>query len=67
MLDSLVEITGAERACIMLREPAPAGSSFSIGRNLDATGVADDPTISRNIVGTVFRDWEAADAGRRRG
>ena len=56
VLDSLVEITGAERACIMLRDPRSGLLEFANGRNLDARGVADDPSISRNIVGTVFRD-----------
>ena len=56
VLDSLVEITGAERACIMLRDPDSGLLEFATGRNLDASGVANDPSISRNIVGTVFRD-----------
>jgi adenylate cyclase len=56
VLDSLVEITGAERACIMLRDPGSGLLEFASGRNLDASGVANDPTISRNIVGAVFRD-----------
>ena len=56
VLDSLVEITGAERACIMLKDPDSGLLEFATGRNLDARGVADDPSISRNIVGTVFRE-----------
>jgi adenylate cyclase len=56
VLDSLVEITGAERACIMLRDPDSGLLEFATGRNLDASGVANDPSISRNIVGAVFRD-----------
>lgn len=56
VLDSLVEITGAERACIMLRDPDSGLLEFATGRNLDASGVAGDPSISRNIVGAVFRD-----------
>jgi PAS domain S-box-containing protein len=56
VLDSLVEITRAERACIMLRDPGSGLLEFATGRNLDASGVANDPSISRNIVGQVFRD-----------
>lgn len=56
VLESLIELTGGERACIMLRDPQTGALGFSIGRNLDASGVAADPTISRNIVGTVFKD-----------
>ena len=44
VLDSLVEITGAERACIMLRDPDSGLLEFATGRNLDASGVANDPT-----------------------
>ena len=43
VLDSLVEITGAERACIMLRDPDSGLLEFATGRNLDATGVAERP------------------------
>jgi len=56
VLDSLVEITGAERACIMLRDPTSGLLELATGRNLDATTVANDLTVSRNIVGAVFRD-----------
>ena len=56
VLDSLVEMTGAERACIMLKNFATGELSFEIGRNLDANGVAADPIISRNIVSSVFHD-----------
>ena len=56
VLDSLVEITGGERACIMLRDPNTGRLEFGTGRNIDANGVAGDPSISRSIVGSVFRD-----------
>jgi len=56
VLDSLIEITGAERACIMLRNPRSGRLEFSLGRNLDARSVEGDPAISRNIVGMVFRE-----------
>ncbi len=56
VLDSLVEITRAERACIMLRSEDSGLLEFRTGRNLDARGIATDPTISRNIVGSVYRD-----------
>ena len=56
VLDSLVEITGAERACVMLRDLDSGLLEFATGRNLDASGVANDPNISRHIVGSVFRD-----------
>jgi PAS domain S-box-containing protein len=56
VLDSLVEITGAERACIMLRDPSSGTLELATGRNIDASGVAADPTISRSIAGTVFRE-----------
>ncbi|MCC7371908.1 MAG: GAF domain-containing protein [Chloroflexi bacterium] len=56
VLNSLVEMTGAERACIMLRNHDTGQLAFEVGRNLDAQGVAEDATISRNIVGSVFRD-----------
>jgi PAS domain S-box-containing protein len=56
VLDSLVEITGGERACIMLRDPTTGRLEFGTGRNIDANVVAGDPSISRSIVGSVFRD-----------
>jgi PAS domain S-box-containing protein len=56
VLDSLVEITGAERACIMLRDATTGRLELAGGQNLDAQTVANDPSISRNIVGSVFRD-----------
>lgn len=58
VLDSLVEITGAERACIMLRDLQSGELVFRAGRNLDASGVASDPVGSRNIVARVFQDGE---------
>jgi PAS domain S-box-containing protein len=56
VLDSLVEITGGERACIMLRDPTTGRLELGAGRNIDAKVIAGDPNISRNIVGAVFRD-----------
>lgn len=56
VLDSLIEITNAERAFIMLRDAASGRLQFSVGRNLDARGVEGDPEISRNIVASVFRE-----------
>ena len=56
VLDSLIELTGAERACIMLRDSVTGHLAFRVGRNLDARDVEGDPAISRHILANVFRD-----------
>jgi len=58
VMDSLVEITGAERGFVMLLDEASGRLAFQIGRNLDARSVARDPEISRNIVQKVFKDCQ---------
>jgi adenylate cyclase len=56
VMDSLVAITGAERGFVMLLDENSGQLEFQIGRNVNATAVARDQEISRNIVGQVFRD-----------
>jgi adenylate cyclase len=58
VMDSLVEITGAERGFVMLWDENEERLRFQIGRNVDARTVARDPELSRNIVEKVFRDQQ---------
>jgi PAS domain S-box-containing protein len=56
VMDSLVEMTGAERGFVMLLDEQTNRLRFQIGRNVDARTVSRDPEISRSIVDKVFRE-----------
>ena len=54
VVDSLVEVIGAERGFIMLWDEAANELVYSMGRNVNQTG-RQAPEFSRNIVHSVFR------------
>lgn len=58
VMDSLVEITGAERGFVMLMNEETNRLEFRIGRNLNAAAVDRDPEISRNMVDRVFQECQ---------
>ncbi|MCC6176541.1 MAG: GAF domain-containing protein [Chloroflexi bacterium] len=67
IVESLIELTGAERGFIMLRNNETGRLEFRVGRNLDAAGIERDVAISRNIVGQVVRDGTPLLLGDARG